>query len=103
MDKNTNDSLTPEEAETLRKYGDIINLPHPRSNRHPHMSAEARAAQFAPFAALNGFETAIRRTGRKVMEQNDDTPGQHKGKYSQEDDHFDDDPLVDIPPADFDD
>jgi hypothetical protein len=91
MDKNTNDSLTAEEAETLRKYGDIINLPHPRSNRHPHMSAEARAAQFAPFAALNGFETAIRRTGRKVREQNDDAPGHNKGNYSPDEDYFDDD------------
>jgi hypothetical protein len=91
MDKNTNDSLTPEEAETLRKYGDIISLPHPRSNRHPHMSAEARAVQFAPFAALNGFETAIRRTGRKVREQNDDAPGRNKGNYSPDEDYFDDD------------
>ncbi|MGN1382870.1 MAG: hypothetical protein ACI4W2_08650 [Eubacterium sp.] len=90
MEKKTKNNLTAEEAETLRKYGDIIDLPHPRSNRHPHMSAEARAAQFAPFAALTGFETAIRRTGRKVREQNDDAPGRHKEKYSPDEDPFDD-------------
>ncbi len=50
---------TDEAAETLRKYGDIIDLPHHQSNRHPHMSLESRAAQFAPFAALNGFEDSI--------------------------------------------
>jgi hypothetical protein len=33
-------------------YHDIINLPHHRSARHPHMPIMDRAAQFAPFAAL---------------------------------------------------
>ena len=43
-------------------YSDIINLPHHVSSAHPHMSMLARAAQFAPFAALNGHEEAIRQT-----------------------------------------
>ncbi len=34
-------------------YEDIINLPHPVSKKHPQMSMMQRAAQFAPFAALN--------------------------------------------------
>ena len=42
------------------KYVDIINLPHHISKRHPQMSLEARAAQFAPFAALTGYEKAIK-------------------------------------------
>ena len=33
-------------------YGDIIKLPHHESNTRPQMSKAARAAQFAPFAAL---------------------------------------------------
>ena len=38
------------------KYRDIIDLPHPTSRKHPRMSLEARAAQFAPFAALTGHK-----------------------------------------------
>ena len=35
-------------------YDDIINLPHPASDRHLRMSMADRAAQFTPFAALSG-------------------------------------------------
>lgn len=35
-------------------YADIINLPHHVSKRHRQMPLAERAAQFAPFAALEG-------------------------------------------------
>ena len=38
----------------IEDYSDIINLPHHVSRNHPQMPMEARAAQFAPFAALTG-------------------------------------------------
>jgi hypothetical protein len=41
-------------------YDDIINLPHYEPKHHPRMSMWNRAAQFAPFAALTGYEDAIR-------------------------------------------
>ena len=41
-------------------YDDIIHLPHHVSKRHPQMSMWNRAAQFAPFAALTGYDDAIR-------------------------------------------
>ena len=34
--------------------------------RHPRASEESRAAQFAPFSALNGYEQAIRSSLRTV-------------------------------------
>lgn len=40
-------------------YDDIINLPHHVSKTHPPMSREARAAQFAPYAALTGHRDII--------------------------------------------
>ena len=42
-----------------KKYKDIIDLPHPTSRKHPRMSLEARAAQFAPFAALTGHKEEL--------------------------------------------
>ena len=46
----------------MTPYDDIISLPHPTSKRHPRMSLSERAAQFAPFAALRGFDEEIDRT-----------------------------------------
>lgn len=51
------------------EYEDIIHLPHPVSLRHPPMSSMNRAAQFSPFAALNGYDDAIRETGRLTQER----------------------------------
>ena len=49
-------------------YDDIINLPHYEPKHHPRMSMWNRAAQFAPFAALTGYDAAIRDTKEKVEE-----------------------------------
>ncbi len=46
------------------KYEDIINLPHHVSKTRPQMLMSDRAAQFAPFAALTGYDSAIKETGR---------------------------------------
>lgn len=45
-------------------YEDIINLPHHVSPKRPQMSMQDRAAQFSSFAALTGYEDAIKETGR---------------------------------------
>ena len=50
-------------------YDDIINLPHHVSKKHPPMSLYARSAQFAPFAALTGYEDAVRETARETCER----------------------------------
>lgn len=50
-------------------YSDIINLPHHVSKNHPQMSREARAALFAPFAALTGYDDVIHETARLTDEQ----------------------------------
>ena len=50
--------------DSLDKYADIINLPHPDSKKHKRMSMRDRAAQFSPFAALTGHDAAIKETAR---------------------------------------
>lgn len=52
----------------MNKYDDIIHLNRPKSNR-PSMSIEARAAQFAPFSALVGYEESIKETSRITNEK----------------------------------
>ena len=46
------------------QYDDIIDLPHHVSVTRPRMSMIDRAAQFSPFAALTGYDAAIKETGR---------------------------------------
>ena len=44
------------------RYEDIIHLPHHQSECRPKMSVQDRAAQFAPFAALVGYEQMVQET-----------------------------------------
>lgn len=46
------------------QYVDIINLPHHVSKTRPQMPMSDRAAQFAPFAALTGYDSAVKETAR---------------------------------------
>ena len=50
-------------------YDDIIELPHYVSATRPHMPMSDRAAQFSPFAALVGYDDAIRETSRLTDEK----------------------------------
>ncbi len=50
-------------------YDDIINLPHHVSTTRTHMTAIDRAAQFSPFAALTGYDAAIKETARLTDER----------------------------------
>lgn len=52
-------------------YDDIINLPHHVSKIRPQMSMLDRAAQFSPFAALTGYDAAIKETGRLTDEKSE--------------------------------
>ncbi len=47
------------------EYGDILYREHPSSRKHPPMSRAARAAQFAPFAALTGYDEMIADSARE--------------------------------------
>ena len=53
----------------MTAYDDIIHLPHHVSQNHPQMPLRERAAQFAPFAALTGYEPAVGETARLTSER----------------------------------
>ena len=56
--------ITDKEADPRILYADIIDLPHHRSSVHPHMPLQDRAAQFASYKALSGFEDMVAEEAR---------------------------------------
>lgn len=64
----------------MKQYEDILYLPHPTSKKRPRMPKLSRAAQFAPFSALAGLETAIKDTQNMVELQTE--------RSTQEEDSF---------------
>ena len=55
--------------EAEQKYGDLLMMPHPVSKKHTPLSEASRAAQFAPFAALTGYDDAVEHTAEDVTRQ----------------------------------
>lgn len=51
------------------RYDDIIGLPHHPSFRRKQMTMQDRAAQFAPFAALTGYDDGVAEAGRLTADQ----------------------------------
>ena len=49
-----------------KQYDDIIHLPHHVSKIRPQMSMQDRAAQCSPFAALTGYDAAIKMLDSKL-------------------------------------
>lgn len=47
----------------MNNYDDIINLNRPIS-KHKHLGIDSRSDQFAPFAALVGYDDAVKETAR---------------------------------------
>ena len=80
-------------------YSDIINLPHHVSRNHPPMPMMNRAAQFAPFAALTGYEAVIQETGRLTddfIELSDDDKERLNQKIAELLERIEDNPSVTI-------
>ena len=81
------------------RYNEIINLPHHVSKTRPQMPLSDRAAQFAPFAALTGYDSAIKETGRLTderIELDEEALAALDRKYQLLMDTLDDEPAVTI-------
>lgn len=80
-------------------YDDIINLPHPTSQRHPRMPVRDRAAIFGPFAALSGHGAAIAETARlteRRMELDEDSRAELDRKQAVLLEHMDEQPEITV-------
>lgn len=51
------------------KYEDMLYLKRPVSRNHPPMDLKDRAAQFSPFAALTGYDDAVKETARQTEQR----------------------------------
>lgn len=83
----------------MNNYDDIINLPHHVSATRPQMSMIDRAAQFSPFAALVGYDAAIKETGRLTdskIELDDEGLNDLNMKFQLLLEHLDDETEVKI-------
>ncbi len=56
------------ENDNWKKYQDIIDMERPVSKKHKPMNVHDRAAQFASFAALKGYDEAVREKALEVEE-----------------------------------
>ena len=52
------------DSDKIRNYDDMIDLPHHVSTTRPRMTNMDRAAQFSPFAAVVGYDAAVKETAR---------------------------------------
>ena len=50
-------------------YEDIVDLPHHVSRKHPQPTMADRAARFAPFAAITGYEEMVLEEARVTDER----------------------------------
>lgn len=86
-------------ADSIEQYDDLIFLPHHVSSTRPKMSLIDRAAQFSPFAALTGYDAAIRETARQtdefmVLDENRRAEVDFKLRWLKE--HLNESPKVQI-------
>ena len=52
-------------------YADIIDLPRWESPTHPRMPLGDRAAQFAPYKTLSGYEDMVQEEARRTEAEAD--------------------------------
>ena len=80
-------------------YDDMIDLPHPTSNKHPRTSIQDRAAIFSPFAALSGHGAAIAETARLTdqrMELDEDTKAELDQRQAVLLEHIEEQPEITV-------
>ena len=83
----------------MDKYDDIINLSHYEPKYHPRMSKYKRSAQFAPFAALVGYDEQVQECSRltdKRLEIDDELKEKINNKLNKINELIKNSPEVEI-------
>lgn len=83
----------------MDQYDDIINLPHYEPKYHPRMSKYKRSAQFAPFAALVGYDEQVQECSRltdKRLEIDDELKEKINNKLNKINELIKNSPEVEI-------
>ena len=83
----------------MDKYDDIINIPHYEPKYHPRMSKYKRSAQFAPFAALVGYDEQVQECSRltdKRLEIDDELKEKINNKLNKINELIKNSPEVEI-------
>lgn len=83
----------------MKNYESIINLKHFEPKYHKRMTTYNRSAQFAPFAALTGYNESVKETARLTdnkIELNDDLKFFINMKLQLLEEHIKDKPNVKV-------
>lgn len=83
----------------MKGYSDMVSLPRPVSDRRLPMPIRNRAAQFAPFAALTGYDDAVQEAGRRTegrIELSEDEAEELNRRLCWVRDHVKDAPKVTV-------
>lgn len=84
-------------SKTELKYADMLHMPHYTSPTRPRMSMHNRAAQFSPFAALSGYDDAVKESARltdRLLELDDYTRSILDDKLRLLVEHSEEQPMV---------
>ncbi|GEO69684.1 hypothetical protein [Levilactobacillus acidifarinae] len=71
MSRETKRQIAEQLFNDTSAYADIMALPHHVSTRHLAMLQGDRAAQFAPFAALTGYDDLLASSAQALRQQAD--------------------------------
>ncbi|CAJ1225255.1 hypothetical protein LZY01_24150 [Levilactobacillus zymae] len=71
MSRETKRQIAEQLFNDTSAYTDIMDLPHHVSSRHPAMPQGDRAAQFAPFAALTGYDDLLAASAQALRQRAD--------------------------------
>lgn len=100
--KKREEQLNSENGDEQMNFEEMVDYKYRGVLRHKHLSKEQRAAQFMPFAALNGYGEKIQNAtedmnNKREYEVVDESGDSELNAKLLEDESFDDEEFLDEP------